>query len=52
MDIRILLVDDHKILRDGLKSIIDKVSNIKIIGEASDGREAIKFCSPRVAPLR
>lgn len=44
MNISLLLVDDHKILRDGLKSIIDKVSNIKIIGEASDGREAIKFC--------
>ena len=44
MNISLLLVDDHKILRDGLKSIIDKVSNIKIIGQASDGREAIKFC--------
>ena len=43
-EISIVLVDDHKILRDGLKNIIQKKSNLKIIGEASDGREAVKLC--------
>lgn len=43
--IKIILVDDHKLLRDGLKNIIEKKSNMHIIGEASDGREAIKICS-------
>jgi|TARA_B110000046_G_scaffold174477_1_gene198235 DNA-binding NarL/FixJ family response regulator len=43
--IKIILVDDHKLLRDGLKNIIEQRSNMHIIGEASDGREAIKICS-------
>lgn len=42
--ISIVLVDDHKILRDGLKNIIQKKSNLNIVGEASDGREAVKLC--------
>ena len=44
-DIKIVLVDDHKLLRDGLRNIIEQNSNMHIIGEASDGREAIKVCS-------
>ena len=43
-EITIVLVDDHKMLRDGLKNIIQKKSNFNIIGEASDGREAVKLC--------
>ncbi len=43
--IKILLVDDHKLLRDGLRNIIEQKSNMEIIGEASDGREAIKIAS-------
>ena len=43
--IKIILVDDHKLLRDGLRNIIEQKSNMQIIGEASDGREAIKKCS-------
>lgn len=44
-DIKIILVDDHKLIRDGLRNIIGKKSNMHIIGEASDGREAIKLAS-------
>ena len=44
-EIKIVLVDDHKLLRDGLRNIIEKKSNMHIIGEASDGREAIKLAS-------
>ena len=44
-EINIILVDDHKLLRAGLKNIIEQRSNMHIIGEASDGREAIKICS-------
>jgi DNA-binding NarL/FixJ family response regulator len=43
--IKIVLVDDHKLLRDGLRNIIDQKTNMQIIGEASDGREAIKMAS-------
>jgi DNA-binding NarL/FixJ family response regulator len=43
--IKIILVDDHELLRDGLRNIIEQNSNMQIVGEASDGREAIKICS-------
>tara|TARA_R110002126_G_scaffold291780_1_gene457922 strand:- start:15184 stop:15846 length:663 start_codon:yes stop_codon:yes gene_type:complete len=43
--VNIVLVDDHQILRDGLKNIIQQKSNFQIIGEASDGRAAIKLCA-------
>jgi DNA-binding NarL/FixJ family response regulator len=42
-EIKILLVDDHKLVRAGLRNIIEQRSNMLIIGEASDGREAIKI---------
>ncbi|OAD46652.1 response regulator [Polaribacter atrinae] len=48
-EIKIVLVDDHKLLRDGLRNIIEQRSNMHIIGEASDGREAIKIC-PKLLP--
>jgi DNA-binding NarL/FixJ family response regulator len=41
--IKIVLVDDHKLLRDGIRNIIEQRSDMQIIGEASDGREAIKI---------
>jgi DNA-binding NarL/FixJ family response regulator len=47
-EIKIILVDDHKLLRDGLRNIIEQRSNMRIVGEASDGREAIKICSKLV----
>ncbi|GGH03706.1 DNA-binding response regulator [Polaribacter pacificus] len=43
-EIKILLVDDHQMLRDGLRSLIEQKSHLNIVGEASDGREAIKKC--------
>ncbi len=40
--ISILLVDDHKILRDGLREVLEMSSDLIVIGEASDGVEAIE----------
>ncbi len=42
MSIKIIVVDEHKILREGLSSLINKQPNMKTIGEATDGREAIE----------
>lgn len=39
--IKLIIVDDHKIVRTGLKMIIDKMSGIEIIGEAENGKQAI-----------
>ena len=40
MSIRILLVDDHQIMRDGLRAILTTEESFQIVGEAENGREA------------
>ncbi len=47
----ILLVDDHKILRDGLKSIIEEKTHLSVIAEASNGRDAVKLCRKEVPDI-
>lgn len=39
--LRILLADDHAIMRDGLVSLIDAQTDLQVVAQASDGREAI-----------
>ena len=41
--IRVLLVDDHAILREGLQAMLTLSEDIQVIGEASDGTQAIEF---------
>ncbi len=41
--IRILLADDHPILRSGLKALLHLESDLKVVGEASNGREAVEM---------
>jgi DNA-binding NarL/FixJ family response regulator len=40
--LRILLVDDHAVVREGLKRLIAEQSDIEVVGEAADGHEAIE----------
>ena len=40
--IRIILVDDHKLVRDGIRAQLSGDDNYQIVGEASDGQEAIQ----------
>ncbi|WP_409294165.1 response regulator [Peribacillus sp. SCS-26] len=47
--IRLMLVDDHAVLRDGLKSILEMEDNIEVVGEAVSGEEALRqvpVCKP------
>ena len=46
--IRVLLVDDHQIVRDGIKRILKDESDIELIGSVSSGKEALDFvkCTP------
>jgi DNA-binding NarL/FixJ family response regulator len=39
--IRILLVDDHSVVRQGLRRILESDANLKVVGEASNGAEAV-----------
>ena len=40
--IRVLLVDDHTLVREGIHALMQRHNDIDIVGEASDGREAIE----------
>ncbi len=39
--IRVLLVDDHALMRDGIRALLDLQDDIEIVGEACEGQEAI-----------
>ncbi len=41
--IRILIADDHAIFRDGLRRLLEAEPNLCVVGEASDGEEAVKL---------
>ncbi|MCO6499265.1 MAG: response regulator transcription factor [Vicingus serpentipes] len=41
--INILLVDDHKLIRDGIKSIMNTSKRISVVGDCNNGKEAIDF---------
>ena len=43
MSIKVLLADDHQIMREGLKSIINEQKGFDVVGEAANGREAVKL---------
>ena len=41
MAVRILLVDDHKIFREGMRLLIESQTDLKVVGEAGDGHAAV-----------
>lgn len=41
--IRVVLADDHVFVRDGIKSLLENEANITVVGEATDGLEALKM---------
>lgn len=47
MKTRILIVDDHDLMREGLRAIIERELDLEVVGEAASGREAVR----RVAEL-
>ncbi|MBI4443939.1 MAG: response regulator transcription factor [Acidobacteria bacterium] len=42
--IRILIADDHAILREGLRALLGLSQDMEVVGEAADGREAMEQC--------
>ncbi len=45
MSIRVLLSDDHRIMREGLRSLLEKEPDIELVGEAEDGRSTLELAS-------
>jgi DNA-binding NarL/FixJ family response regulator len=51
MSIKVMIVEDHRIFRDGLRSILKHADDIELVGEASDGESALDIaeqCKPDV----
>lgn len=51
MSTKVLIADDHKIVRDGLRTLLEKHPEISVVGEAEDGRETVQLArnlSPEV----
>lgn len=42
MTIRVLLADDHRLLREGLRRILEGTEGIEVVGEAEDGESALE----------
>ena len=47
--VKVLIVDDQSLVRAGFRMILDAESDVEVVGEASDGREAIEAVT-RVTP--
>jgi DNA-binding NarL/FixJ family response regulator len=43
MPFDVLLVDDHKIMRDGIKAILGRADDFRVVGEAETGTDAVQF---------
>jgi YesN/AraC family two-component response regulator len=44
-NITVFLADDHAIVRDGLRYLLDAQPDIKVIGDAANGRDAVQLVS-------
>ncbi len=43
MSVRVLLADDHKIMREGLKALLERQFDIQVMAEAENGLEAVRL---------
>jgi two-component system invasion response regulator UvrY len=46
--IKIMLVDDHRLVRAGLKRVLQEVADVEVIGEASSGEEALELTRTKI----
>lgn len=45
LPIRVMLVDDHPFIRDGLRTIFEVYDDVIVVGEAANGQQAVKLCN-------
>jgi NarL family two-component system response regulator LiaR len=43
--IRVMIVDDHRMVREGLKTFLSTSDDLEVVGEAADGAEAVESCA-------
>ena len=46
--VRILLADDHTVMRAGLRALLERQPNLEVVGEAEDGRQTVELASSHV----
>jgi two-component system, NarL family, response regulator NreC len=46
--VRILLADDHTVMRAGLRTLLERQPNLEVVGEAEDGRQTVQLASSHV----
>jgi DNA-binding NarL/FixJ family response regulator len=46
-DLKVMIVDDHEVVREGLRLSLSRASHIRVIGEASDGESAVALTERR-----
>jgi DNA-binding NarL/FixJ family response regulator len=49
--IRILLADDHALVRAGIRTLLEKIPNVEVVGEAGTGRQALEMVKTRLPNL-
>lgn len=49
--ISVLLVDDHELVRAGIRRILEDIKGIKVVGEAQCGEDAVKWCRSNCADI-
>jgi DNA-binding NarL/FixJ family response regulator len=47
--IRVLIAEDHHLVREGIRSLLERAEDIEVVGEAADGQEAVELAE-RLAP--
>lgn len=48
---RVLLVDDHVLVRAGLRSLLERIPEVQVVGEAGNGREALEMVKTKLPNL-
>lgn len=51
MPFNIILVDDHKLVRDGIKTILERGTEFRVVGEAENGVDAVQLCRKSMPDL-
>jgi DNA-binding NarL/FixJ family response regulator len=49
--IRVLLAEDHELVRAGIRSLLEKIPDVEVVGEASNGREALELVRSELPSL-